>query len=190
MGVNRDAKAWDRLVRAVRTAEPLPFEDDAWLVVADALEEAGERRLGRNVRILVTWFRRLIAFEAAGLRRSWRVERAARAAYGQMYVTQESVLDHLGRLVGAATVAHHIARGLGPRQRSVLAWIIEDWEWAYREGPVRDVMSLVEQGLLEPPTEDSWGDATPLGRKVWRYARARWIVEHRLEEAQISLKNR
>lgn len=76
-----------------------------------------------------------------------------------------------------------IAESLSPRQRDTLAWIIEDWPYPYRGSQMDDVQGLVKLGLLDPPTEDSWGDATPLGRQVWKHARPVWISEHELGAA-------
>lgn len=74
----------------------------------------------------------------------------------------------------------YIAARLTRRQRDTLAWLIEDWPWPYRGQPTEDVRELVSWGLLNPPTEDEWGDATLLGREVWKHARPTWLDEHKL----------
>lgn len=74
----------------------------------------------------------------------------------------------------------YIAHALTERQRSTLAWLIEDWVYPYRGSPEEDVRGLVRLRLLEPPTEDAWGDATLLGHEVWKHARPQWVEEHKL----------
>lgn len=75
------------------------------------------------------------------------------------------------------------AAELTPRDRSTLAWIIENWPYPYRGSPFDDVERLVEIGLLDPPSEDKWGGPTPIGRAVWEHARATWIAENDLGAA-------
>lgn len=76
-----------------------------------------------------------------------------------------------------------LAEQLTLPQRSTLAWLLENWPYPYRGSPMENVRGLVTLGLLHPPTEDTWGDATALGRRVWKYAKPTWIREHHLEVA-------
>lgn len=188
--------AWQRVLEAAAAAEPLMMNDDGWLILADALEEVHERRLARNLRTLVRAFRRLVTYESANRARprSWTTDRAAARAYARFYALQMSVLTRISDLVHARTfpnteaIAQRMARRLNARQRSTLAWIIEDWEWPYRGSPINDVIDLVKLGLLDPPTDTEWGDATAFAHAVWRYARPQWINEQSLGEAQLAVK--
>ena len=71
-----------------------------------------------------------------------------------------------------------IAKRLTQRDRSTLAWIIEDWPWPYRGYAEADMARLHALGLVEPTTGDTWGGPTALGRAVWKRARKTWIDEH------------
>jgi hypothetical protein len=79
--------------------------------------------------------------------------------------------------------AADIADQLTQRDRSTLAWIIEDWPWPYRGYADADMARLHTLGLVEPTTGDTWGGATALGRAVWARARKTWIDEHKLGAA-------
>lgn len=91
------ASSWDRLIDATANAEGLTLDNDAWLVVADALEDVGERRLARNLRALVYQFRRLMAIEGRPYRAATRA--AIQRAYRRFYPLQRDVFDRLYELV-------------------------------------------------------------------------------------------
>ena len=73
--------------------------------------------------------------------------------------------------------AASIADQLTARDRSTLAWLIEDWPWPYRGYADEDMARLRSLGLVEATTGDTWGAPTPLGRAVWTQARQTWIDE-------------
>lgn len=76
------------------------------------------------------------------------------------------------------TNAERISRTLTRRQRATIAWIIYNWPYPYPRYMMKDdVQGLVAMGLFEPFTDDEWGDATKLGREVWKYARHTWKKE-------------
>jgi hypothetical protein len=76
-----------------------------------------------------------------------------------------------------------IADQLTERDRSTLAWVIENWPWPYRGQADADMARLHALGLVETTTGDTWGGATALGRAVWARARKTWIDEHSLGAA-------
>jgi hypothetical protein len=80
-------------------------------------------------------------------------------------------------LAGVVLSPAAIASQLTERQRATLAWIFENWPYPYRGTPREDVDGLVALGLLHPYTEERWGDATSLGRGVWKHARRQWRRE-------------
>ena len=79
--------------------------------------------------------------------------------------------------------ASGIADQLTQRDRSTLAWVIEDWPWPYRDYAEADMARLHALGLVEPTTGDTWGGPTALGRAVWARVRKTWIDEHSLGAA-------
>lgn len=99
------ASSWDRLIDATAYAEDRTLDDDAWLVVADALEEVGERRLARNLRTLVHQFRRLVAIESRPYRDASRT--AVQRAYRRFYPFQQDVYERLYGLVSDDLVARY-----------------------------------------------------------------------------------
>ena len=84
--------------------------------------------------------------------------------------------------------AASIANQLTPRDRSTLAWLIENWPWPYRGYADADMARLHGLGLVEATTGDTWGAPTPLGRAVWPHARQTWIDEWDVGAAYKPLK--
>ena len=78
----------------------------------------------------------------------------------------------------AEALAKSTADQLTERDRSTLAWIIEDWPWPYRGHADADMARLHALGLVKPTTGDTWGGATALGRAAWARARKTWADEH------------
>lgn len=93
-------------------------------------------------------------------------------------------------LAGIVLSPAAIAAQLTERQRATLAWIVENWPYPYRGTPREDVDGLIAIGLLHPYNDERWGDATPLGRGVWKHARKQWRRETDVGAAFKYAKNR
>ena len=98
----------DELADVLAIAERVTLDRDEWLVLADALEEYGARRLGRNVRTLVHAFRRLMAFESLP-RASSLVPSPAhvRSYYRRFWTLQRDTIERLYLLAGEAVLIRH-----------------------------------------------------------------------------------